>query len=389
MYFKGDNYFLSTLYNCTIHLTKDELIEYADEHLHDYINEFLPDGITFNSIEQGFQALRVKNIDEFINICGEQNGYNAKVNSKTYKNRPKWSVYKLGLMKFLTELKFVQHLDLARKLAGIEETIHYDISYIDYYWGRVKDGTIRSQDNLGAILNERRKYYREVFHLDVVGFKGQKSTNGSNVSKTIHLQTQLEQFMEDIKGKYFYVIDTETSGLSPRFWDIIELSAIKVNGDTFEIEDEFDEFINPGYNLPPEIVKFNEKNGTGICDELLQTKGLLPKEALSRFKEFVGENPNIMGQNIKFDISFIEKLYKKQSKTEFVYNECIDTLAMAKEKIPGKHNLEVLFGMIPNAPELSFHKSIDDVKATFEVFKWLISSEYLIDINMTNDLVLE
>ena len=56
---------------------------------------------------------------------------------------------------------------------------------------------------------------------------------------------------------------------------------------------------------------------------------------------------------------------------------------MAKEKIPGKHNLGVLYGLIPNAPELSFHKSIDDVKATLEVFKWL-TSFYGIDINTVN-----
>ena len=169
---------------------------------------------------------------------------------------------------------------------------------------------------------------------------------------------------------------------------VIELSAIKVNGNTFEIEDEFDIYVNPGYKLPPQIVKFNEENQTGICDEVLQSQGLKMKDALATFKEFVGDNPYILGQNIGFDIKFIDKLYYKGNKEIFSYSNVCDTLKMAKEKIPGKHNLEVLYEMIPstfNTPTLSFHKSIDDVKATLEVFKWLAQSEYHIPI-MNKDL---
>lgn len=379
MQFKGDTYYLSTMYTCTIHVTQSELLTYADEHIHDYIREFLPDGITFNSVEQGLHAFRVKTKEDFVNVCGANSGYDAKMNNKEAKNRVNWAVYKLGIMAFLNEVKYDQHLDLARKLAEIPTAIKYDISYKDYYWGRVIDENFKGQDNLGIILSERRKYYRGVFHLDNDNTLKKKSS-GASLRKSLDLQDKVDAFINAVKGNYFYVIDSETSGLAPRFWDIIELSAIKVNGTTFEIEDEFDEFINPGYSLPPEIVKFNEKNETGICDTLLQSEGLLPKDAFNQFRAFVGDNPNIMGHNIVFDLGFINKLYKKQAKTEFTYNECLDTLAMSREKIPGKHNLETLFGMVPNAPNLSFHKSIDDVKATLEVFKWIASSEYFIDM---------
>lgn len=378
MEFKGEYNYLSTFHLCSIYLTKDELIKYADEKLHSSLEAYYPEGITFKSVEHGYQALRTKDINDFISICNANNGYGAKMLSKDMKSRSKWSVYRLGIMTILNEKKFEQHMDLARKIAKINEQIHNDITYKDYYWGRIINEGKKGQDNLGIIINEQRKKYIEMFNLKEE-VKNAKATQLGVVKN--NQQDNVDTFIDKVVDDYFYVVDTETSGLDPKFWDIIELSAIKVNGNTFEIEDEFDIYINPGYKLPPQIVEFNQRNGTGICDELLQNEGLSMQDALEQFKAFVGDKPVIMGQNIPFDIKFINKLYNKIEHRDFEYDYVIDTLPMAKEKIPGKHNLGVLYSMIPNAPELSFHKSIDDVKATLEVFKWLAKSEYYVDFN--------
>jgi DNA polymerase III epsilon subunit-like protein len=385
MEFKGDYGFLSTFYPCSIVLDKETLLKYSDDKLHDYINTYLPNGFQLSCVEQGFQALKADKVEEFIDILNTKKGYEAKVRGKDIHNRKKWSVYRLDIMTMLNKEKFRQNLTLSRKLAEIDSTINNDISYKDYYWGRVTTDNFRGQNQLGAILNNERKAYRAEYGLEAPAkeklFKGR-------VSKKTGYKDTVEQFVEGIKDDYFYVVDCETSGLDSTYWDVIELSAIKVNGNTFEIEDEFDIYVNPGYKLPPQIVKFNEENQTGICDEVLQSQGLKMKDALAAFKEFVGDNPYILGQNIGFDIKFIDKLYYKGNKEIFSYSNVCDTLKMAKEKIPGKHNLEVLYEMIPstfNTPTLSFHKSIDDVKATLEVFKWLAQSEYHIPI-MNKDL---
>lgn len=50
------------------------------------------------------------------------------------------------------------------------------------------------------------------------------------------------------------------------------------------------------------------------------------------FIDFIGDNPIILGQNIIFDIGFLNKLYNQQLKRDFCYEDVCDTLKMAKEK---------------------------------------------------------
>ena len=84
----------------------------------------------------------------------------------------------------------------------------------------------------------------------------------------------LKRFMDVTDGNYFYVVDTETTGLEPEQCDVIEVSAIRVynDGGNFIPCKTFDMFINPGYSLPENIVEFNQKAGTGICDDFLKNK---------------------------------------------------------------------------------------------------------------------
>lgn len=380
MEFKGDYYFLSTFYPCSIVLDTETLLKYSDDKLHDYISTYLPNGFQLSCVEQGFQALKTDRVEDFVDLLNTQKGYAAKMRGKDVHNRNKWSVYRLDIMTMLNREKFKQNQSLSLKLADIDKGIVYEIPYKDYYWGKVTTDNYKGENQLGNILNNERKAYRIEYGFDKP--KEEKFFKG-RVSKKRNYKDTVEQFIEDVKDDYFYVVDTETSGLNPKYWDIIELSAIKVNGNTFEIEDEFDIYINPEYKLPQEIVEFNKKNETGICDELLQSQGLKTKDALAAFQQFVGDNPCILGQNIPFDIKFIDKLYHKGNKDIFSYRSVCDTLTMAKEKIAGKHNLDILYDMIPdsfNKPDLGFHKSIDDVKATLEVFKWLAQSEYNIPI---------
>ena len=199
-------------------------------------------------------------------------------------------------------------------------------------------------------------------------------------------KSEVMNFMEAIKGKHFFVIDTETTGFKASTADVIEFSAIKVNGDTFEIMEEFDTFVNPGYPLPREIVEFNEKNGTGICDAVL-SKAPDTKTAAKRIIEFMGESPIVMGHNsIRFDSDFIDKMYHSIGEF-FTPSIHIDTLIMSKELVEGSHKLCDLFAQTDASDAVGFHTSIADVKATLEVFKWMLpmydKPEVVATINIT------
>ena len=192
---------------------------------------------------------------------------------------------------------------------------------------------------------------------------------------------------DNLQGEFF-AVDTETTGFSPKNADIIEIAAIRCerrNG-RFEILDEFDSYVNPQYPLPPKIVEFNEKNHTGITDELLRS--CPPAHTVARdFLRFTGERPIVVGHNIvKFDKGFIEKLCASAGRG-FIVNDYLDTLLLSREHEPyqERHSLDVclersekrhtdahnrLYG------NSSFHTAIFDVKATLDVLEYLDKEYY-------------
>jgi len=80
--------------------------------------------------------------------------------------------------------------------------------------------------------------------------------------------------------------------------DIIEFSAIKYarNGNRIEEVESMDIFVNPGYSIPENITEL-----TGITNEMIKDAPTT-KEAALKVKEFLGDNPNLLGYNsVKFD----------------------------------------------------------------------------------------
>ena len=201
-------------------------------------------------------------------------------------------------------------------------------------------------------------------------------------------EREVKRFLTEIKGKHFFVVDTETTGLNPKSADIIEFSALEIDGNTLSPVGELDTFINPGYKLPPEIVEFNQKNHTGINDVVL-SEAPSPKRAAEIIAEFLGNTPLIMGHNsLKFDEPFINKLYYENLGKGFTAKGHIDTLVMSKELIEGSHKLCDLFAMTGVSDNIGFHTSISDVKATFEIFKWMLpmynNKEEIADIKVVD-----
>lgn len=118
----------------------------------------------------------------------------------------------------------------------------------------------------------------------------------------------------------YVVFDIETTGLDTRYDDIIELSAVKVSGDT--VLDTFTTLINPEHPLDEFIVAF-----TGITDAMLADAPVID-EALHGFIEFVGDSV-IVGHNVNFDINFIYDNYKRIADKDLT-NDFVDTLRLAR-----------------------------------------------------------
>ena len=94
----------------------------------------------------------------------------------------------------------------------------------------------------------------------------------------------------------YIVVDIETTGLSPIYCEIIEISAIKYDGER-EI-DKFSTLVNPFEEIDPFITSL-----TGISNDMVKDAPDI-SEAILKFHSFIG-NDILVGYNVGFDINFL------------------------------------------------------------------------------------
>ena len=152
----------------------------------------------------------------------------------------------------------------------------------------------------------------------------------------------------------YCVLDLETTGLSPNYDSIIEIGIIKVKEN--KIVDKYNSLINPGFLINEYITSI-----TGITNEMLKGKPKiidLKKEVLN----FIG-NDVLVGHNISFDVSFLQKEFNEELK-----NEYIDTLQFCRKlfKELSHHRLTDM----SNYLEISRneHRSMSDCLCTKELY---------------------
>ena len=164
--------------------------------------------------------------------------------------------------------------------------------------------------------------------------------------------------------------DIETTGLSPKENDIIEIGAIKVRQN--KIIDKYESLIKIDYKLNPFITRL-----TGITNEMLK-EGKELEKVLDEFINFTGSDI-IMGHNVNFDINFIYDKCEKYLDT-YLKNDFIDTMKIAKKLLPNSPNYKL--GTLAEMFDVSYknaHRGLTDVEITFDVYNKL--REYAIKEN--------
>jgi DNA polymerase-3 subunit epsilon/ATP-dependent DNA helicase DinG len=152
-------------------------------------------------------------------------------------------------------------------------------------------------------------------------------------------------------------LDIETTGLDPQKDVIIEIGAVRFNGN--RIEDEWSSLINPGRKIPPFITQL-----TGITDHMVLEAPPIQK-VVSSLRAFVGDLP-ILGHNVGFDLSFLRNYGL------FRVNDILDTYEIASILLPsaGRYNLGAL-GQLLNIPLPASHRALDDARVTCAVYRSL------------------
>lgn len=159
------------------------------------------------------------------------------------------------------------------------------------------------------------------------------------------------------------VLDTETTGFSPRREEIIELAMLRVSrtGETRE----FDKFIrlSPGRSIPPKIVEL-----TGITGAMLENEGVSKEEACTALADMLSlERPLLVAYNAQFDLSFLYYFLNGFGKAGVLKNvRMLDALTVYRDRRPFPHKLcdaVAAYSLVSQ----NTHRAIDDTKATYEL----------------------
>jgi DNA polymerase-3 subunit epsilon len=177
----------------------------------------------------------------------------------------------------------------------------------------------------------------------------------------------------------YIVCDVETTGLSPVFNRITEISLIKIQDG--EITDKFVTLLNPKQHIPREITYL-----TGISNEDVMDKPTFDEisgKIISFFKTDNPENTIFVGHNVAFDFKFVFESFKRLKKPVYFKIKTLCTCKLARrllKKLRSKSLSSVSshLGIIQRKK----HRAYDDTLASAKIllnFLEQLQDEYNLD----------
>lgn len=163
------------------------------------------------------------------------------------------------------------------------------------------------------------------------------------------------------------VLDTETTGFDPADGHrVVEIGCVELM-DHLPTGNVFHRYLNPERLVPIESQRVH-----GLTDEFLADKNLFG-EIADELIEFLGDAPLVI-HNASFDIKFLNAEYLRVKKPPLSMARTIDTIEIAKAKIPGaRYSLDELckrFGIDLSAR--SKHGALLDAELTARVYLELV-----------------
>lgn len=152
----------------------------------------------------------------------------------------------------------------------------------------------------------------------------------------------------------YCVLDTETTGLSAYYDEIIEIGILRVRNN--EIVDRYDQLIKPNFDIDDFITAL-----TGITNDMLE--GMPSIDSVKTdVLSFICDDI-ILGHNTSFDMRFLNEGFKEQ-----LSNQYMDTMQFARKLYPElKHHrlsdLTDYLGLHNNE-----HRALSDCTSTKELY---------------------
>ncbi len=155
-------------------------------------------------------------------------------------------------------------------------------------------------------------------------------------------------------------LDLETTGLDPRRNRIIEIGIVYVkDGEVTKHQ----WFVDPGTELPPEIVRF-----TGITPADIEGAPHFSTIADELYELL--EGATIVAHNARFDVGFLTESFAREGFSFRPKQLC--TVALSRALIPNltRANLDAVLSAL-SIPSVDRHRALPDAEAVFDVCKAL------------------
>lgn len=152
----------------------------------------------------------------------------------------------------------------------------------------------------------------------------------------------------------YCVLDTETTGLSAYYDEIIEIGILRVRNNS--IVDQYSQLICPEYEISPFITML-----TGITNEMVMDMPLI-NDVKEEVLSFIGEDI-IIGHNTSFDIRFLNHGFDIQ-----LQNRYMDTVQFSRKVFPelDRHGLSDMVKYLNLSNNA--HRALADCISTKELY---------------------
>jgi DNA polymerase-3 subunit epsilon len=184
--------------------------------------------------------------------------------------------------------------------------------------------------------------------------------------------------IKDFVTKYprLLFIDVETTGLDCNKDEIIEFAYILYHLDIethkyVEVKSE-DIFVKIDGQIPERIVEI-----TGITDEYLNEHGIERTEFENRLVTLLEEEEDALlgAYNTQFDALFTESAAAKALGEYILKHNMIDVLTIYRDRYGYPHKLKNAIGVL-GVDGKNTHRAIDDIRATYNVFRQLMINRF-------------
>jgi len=163
-----------------------------------------------------------------------------------------------------------------------------------------------------------------------------------------------EYLFDKYYGDEVVCFDCETTGLNPKVDDIISIGAVKIKGNTIDLQNKFERFVKPkNADMVSDAIKIHHIREV----DLVNAEDI--DDVIKEFLDFIGNRP-LVGYYLSFDIAMVNKYIKPKIgvKLPNLQNE---VSSIYYDKVSKYHSVDIdlKFKTIMDNLDLPFMKAHD------------------------------